>query len=307
MRQTRAAVTHGRRTGPRGPSGSARSSHRVTVPGGVGEFLERALAPMSRTKVRQLIKNGVVAIDGRGATRFDEAVKAGQVVEIRRRPADPGTRAPFPILLEDEHLIAVEKPAGVLAIATDSERERTLYRAVTAWVREHGGGRVFIVHRLDREVSGVMVFAKTPEAKAVLQARWTETEKRYTALVEGRPREEEGTLRSWLREDAHHTTRIVAPRSRDAQLAVTHWRVLRHWPRHALLEVRIETGRKHQIRAHLASMGCPLAGDRRYGAVSSPIRRLGLHAHFLAFPHPVTGCRVVVEAPVPAVFHRLRR
>lgn len=272
----------------------------VETPDSLFDVLCARLQPMSRSSVRKLLKYGAVSLDGRITTRSDVAVTPGQSIEIQKNRGAARSGPPFPILFEDRHVMAVVKPAGLLSIATKNERERTLYRSLLRYVQDQSQGRdrIFIVHRLDREVSGIMVFAKTAKAQEVLQKNWSNAEKLYCALVEGHPPEESGTLRSWLRENRAHHVFETTP-GPEAKLSITHYRQLRAMPKYTLLEVRLETGRKHQIRVHLAGMGCPVAGDKRYGALNDPIRQLGLCAYALAFDHPVTRKRIKLAIPIP--------
>jgi len=267
------------------------------------EFLQ-AGANASGTKIRKRIKHGDVRVNGRTVLRPDALVSPGQTVEISR----PTPQAPFPVFYEDSCLIAVEKPSGLLSISTDRETSNTFYRAVNHYVqiRSQGKERIFIVHRLDREVSGVMLFAKSQAIQEAVQRNWSTTEKRYSALVEGHPPEKEGCIRSWLKENRIHKT-YSGPEGPDAKYAITRYREHKRYPRHALLEIDIETGRKNQIRAHLSELGCPIVGDRKYGAAENPIHRLALHAFSLSFTHPVSGERVTVKSPVPRIFEELGR
>jgi 23S rRNA pseudouridine1911/1915/1917 synthase len=271
------------------------------------DLLCRKLEPASRTTIRKLLGHGAVSVDGHAATRGDLAVVPGQVVEVQRRRPATDEECPFTIVHEDEHILAINKPAGILSIATDRERSRTVYKMLNEYLslRSRGRERIFIVHRLDREVSGIMLFAKSLEAQEILQRGWAGTEKLYCALVQKKPPQAEGTIRSWLRENSVHKV-YSGPEGSDAALAVTHYRVLRTLPKHALLEIRIDTGRKHQIRVHLAEMKCPVVGDRRYGAKRSPFHRLGLCAVSLAFDHPFTRRRVKLTVPVPKVMREFR-
>jgi 23S rRNA pseudouridine1911/1915/1917 synthase len=202
----------------------------------------------------------------------------------------------------------VEKPAGLLTIATERERDRTAYAWLTAHARaRRPPARVFVVHRLDRAASGLLVFALSPGAKRALQAQFAAhaAERAYLAVVEGRMSRSEGTIRSRLLDD------VPGRRVRETRVpgrgraAVTHWRVRGAGARHTLLEVRLETGRRHQIRVHLAGLGHPIAGDAAYGSRTDPCGRLALHAHRLGFDHPRTGARLRFESAPPATFRRI--
>ena len=205
------------------------------------------------------------------------------------------------IVFEDPSVIVIDKPAGLLTMATDTERSRTAY----AWLREYAGRKkpsekIFIVHRLDREASGLLVFAKTIEAKERLQDQFKDHSagRRYIAVVEGRVGMDEFTIRSYLAENKAYLV-FSTPNKRLGKLAITHVRVLKRNPKTTLVEVRLETGRKHQIRVHLAERGHPIIGDKNYGSGADPIRRLALHAANLEFTHPSTRKRMQFESPHP--------
>ena len=267
-------------------------------------ILYAKLRPASKTRVRKLIKHGAIALGGQILRMPDHLLIPGQTISIER----PATRPPFSVLYEDPYVIALEKPPGLLSVGTGREEPNTFYRMVNQYLhlRSNGRERIFIVHRLDREASGIMLFAKTPEIKGALQRSWGGTEKRYAALVEGRPPEREGTLKSWLTETPAFKVRS-GPKRPGAKFAVTHYRNVKEYPEYTLLEIRPETGRKNQIRAHLSEMGCPIAGDKKYGAAGNPIRRLALHAVALSFTHPVSGERLKIESPLPGDFRRLEK
>lgn len=203
----------------------------------------------------------------------------------------PGEIGRIPILFEDDAIVVVDKPAGLLTMATESERENTVY----AFLRKRANQkrpseRIFIVHRLDREASGLLVFAKTIEAKERLQEQFKAhtAGRRYSAVVEGRIEEADFTIRSYLAENAAY--RVYSTRKKGAgKLAITHVHVVKRNAKSTLLEVRLETGRKHQIRVHLAEKGHPIAGDKIYGGRFNPIRRLALHGEHLSLTHPRTG------------------
>lgn len=241
--------------------------------------------------------NGVVVRDPR------VPVAAGDVVEVGERRREPPLRHGLAILHEDADVLVAVKPAGLLTIATARERTRTAYAAFRAHLAaRRPAERLFIVHRLDRDASGVLVFAKSPAVKEVLQAAFAAhaVERTYVAVVEGRVARREGVVDTRLVDDVPGPVR-VARGPEEGRRAVTRWRVLRAGSRRALLEVRLETGRRNQIRAHLASIGHPVVGDRLYGgAADAP--RLMLHARTLAFTHPATGARLRFDVAPPASF-----
>lgn len=280
--------------------------NRVTVstPGELLPFLFAAWPGTKKTKIRNWLKHQAVLVNGEPVTQFNHAVLPGDVVGIRPgRFVAPRTSlsAGIKIWFEDEHLIVIDKPPDLLSIASNSEDEKTAYFLLTDYLRgnlPHGRERVWIVHRLDKETSGLMVFAKTPEAKEFLQSRWEEVEKHYEAVIEGRLRAHEGVMECDLDESNRFKVR-VAKASALTRHAITHYRVLAESARSSLVRLRLETGRRHQIRVQLAAEGCPIIGDKKYDAVSDPAGRLGLHATFLQFPHPVTGEEMRFSSPLP--------
>lgn len=205
------------------------------------------------------------------------------------------------ILYEDRDIIVVNKEPGVLTIATDKIRERTAYSLLTDYVRKgvaKSSERVFIVHRLDRETSGVLVFARTPDAKQHLQTNWETAEKHYVAVVYGHLEKTEGDIRSYLTENS--ALRVYStPHADKGRLAHTGYRVLKTSGLYSVLDVQLFTGRKHQIRVHLAEMGHPVVGDRKYGKAKDPHKTLSLHARSLAILHPYSNERISFVAPAP--------
>ena len=258
----------------------------------------------SRNHVKSLLTRGQVEVDGKTVTRHDHPLTPGQRVAVL---AAPRPAAPFPVLYEDGRILVVDKPAGLLSMASDREKLRTAYRMATDYVRQGDPrGRVFIVHRLDRDTSGVLLFARDEETKRAYQEQWDALVRRrgYLAVVEGRPPREADTVRTLLRENAAHKVYSVRSGGKEA---VTHYRTVQSGSRYTLLEVDIDTGRKNQIRAHLSELGCPVAGDRMYGAATDPLGRLCLHAHELALTDPFTGAARTFRAEPPAGFFAITR
>lgn len=273
------------------------------------KVLEAAYPEFKRTKLKQLLKYGAVTVDGTVTRRFDDAVRSGQ--ELGLMPKGIGasqSKFPlrFPIVYEDESLIVIDKPEGLLTMGTEEEKRKTAYWKIGEYLKAKGVAdkSVFIVHRLDRDASGLVVFAKNEKVKRKLQDNWDAAEKKYYAVVEGGPEEDEGVSESYLAENKFkkvYSTREGA----GGKKAVTRWRVVARKGAYALVDVALLTGRKHQIRVHMSDLGCPIIGDERYGAESDPAKRLGLHAAYLSFPHPVTGKRLEFKSDLPAVFKEL--
>ncbi len=285
-------------------------SHNVEQATELLAFLFAWRSEVKRTKVRQWLKRGLVEVNGQAVTRFNYALQAGDTVSIcNRNEVQTERRLPvgMKLLFEDASLIVIEKPANLLSMATEREQDKTAYAYLTNHVRlgdPWSSERVWIVHRLDRETSGLMVFAKTEAAKRILQAHWAKTEKRYLAIVEGHPSADDGVLESHLDESNPYKV-YSAPAGKRTRHAVTRYRLIKRTENLALLELTPETGRRNQIRVHLADAGCPVIGDQKYGTRTNLIRRLGLHANFLQFTHPLSGERLTFESPLPRNLTRL--
>lgn len=269
------------------------------------EWLLVALAPMNRTRVKQLLRSGRVIVNGTSATRHDHPLRAGDSVFVAR-DAPPPPRATDPLIVyEDPALLVIDKPSGLLTVATEKEKQDTAFVRLNDYLAARAAGRALVVHRLDRETSGLLLFARDEGTRDALQADWETTEKTYLAVVEGAPRAPEGRVENLLTEGSDLRVRAGTRPGPDAKRAVSTYRVLASRGEYSLVEVRIDTGRKHQIRVHMAGLGCPLAGDRMYGAKTDPARRVCLHAWRLAFDHPNTGARVELESPFPKELARV--
>jgi 23S rRNA pseudouridine1911/1915/1917 synthase len=268
-------------------------------------FLARSLG--SRSQAQRLIAAGRVLVAGAAAAK-GHRVRAGERVVVEDEPAEDaaagsGPAAPFGVAYEDDALVVVDKPAGVVVHPARGHRQGTLAQALAG--RASGGedsGRAGIVHRLDRDTSGLLVVAKSDEVhrrlKAALAAR--EIRREYLALVEGRPPARSGTIEAPIGRDPRHRTRMSVDAGADAKPAVTHFQLERALPRSSLLRVRLQTGRTHQIRVHLRAIGHPVCGDPEYGhAGLYGLERQFLHATRLAFDHPLTGAPLDIVSPLP--------
>ena len=289
------------------------------------DFLLARMGGMTRTSVKQMLTQRRVSVAGAVQTRGDYTLMPGDRVAISAGRGNSALTHPkLSLLYEDDYLLVVYKRPGLLTVPTRPESsETTALSILRAYVRrQHPRNSVFVVHRLDRETSGVLVFARSEKLQHYMREYWRQlvTERTYIALAEGLFEQKEGTITTWLTED-NRTTRVYSsPTDNGGQKAITHYKVLRQSQiiNHksqiinqeaplSLLELHLETGRTNQIRVHLASMGHPVVGDRKYGhgLDYSPVDRLCLHAKVLAFIHPATEKKVRFEAPVPKEFNRL--
>ncbi len=278
----------------------------VDAPAPLYGFLAEHLTAWGKNTIRERLQLGCVRVNGLPVTRRDHALCVGdEVTVVGRGESEPEGRGalPFPTLFQDEELVAIDKPAGLLSVSTERGDERTALAQVRAALsRPRRPAALWPVHRLDRETSGVLLFARTRAARATVMGAWSEARKTYLALVAGRPEPAEGVIEVPLWED-----RDLVVRTGDgpgAKAARTRYRTREAHGAVTLLEVELDTGRRQQIRAHLAHLGHPLLGDKRRGPRAA---RLGLHALRLALPHPRDGRALVLEAPPPRAFLELLR
>ena len=267
------------------------------------DTLARLFPESSKTTLRQMLQNERVRVNGESEKNARRELDEGDLVEIGQKSVQPALPPGLAILHEDDDVLVVLKSHGLLTVATERERETTAQAYLNAYLKEKGGERVHVVHRLDRETSGVLVFAKHFAAREALKEKFAahDIERVYVAVIEGELDPPGGTFRSHLRERKDLRMESVEAHP-DAKLAVTHYRTIETNGRYSLLEIRLETGRKNQIRTHLSEAGHPIVGDRLYGSTVNPLGRLGLHAKLLGFDHPVTGKRMVFTAPLPKSF-----
>jgi 23S rRNA pseudouridine1911/1915/1917 synthase len=262
------------------------------------ELLVAHFPTWGRNSLRERVRLGCVEVDGFLVTRADHVVKAGSAVGVRgktgvvvrRQASGPA----LPVVLLDDDLLAIDKPSGLLSVATDDGGDRTAL-SLARQLLPGGHGELLPVHRLDRETSGVLLFARSRSARDVVQGNWAQTRKVYAAIVDGELLNDSGTIEQPLWEDTNLHVRVGA--HTKAKPAITHYRVVQRARGRTRLEVELETGRKHQIRAHLGWLGHPVVGDARYGSRG---KRLALHSLRLELQHPRTATGIVLTAPVPA-------
>lgn len=272
------------------------------------KFLLVQLPHKSRNDIKSLLAHRQILVDNEVITQFNHPLLNGQQVVVNwAKVLIEEQPAGLNIVFEDPYIIIIEKQAGLLSIATATEKEQTAYSILSDHVKKRDPkNKIFVLHRLDRETSGVMMFAKSEMIQQALQKAWKEAvlERTYIVVVEGAVSNEQGTITSWLTESkafimySSHTPN-------NGQKAITHYRVLKKNKHYSLLEVKLETGRKNQIRVHMKDIGHSVIGDKKYGATKHPIGRLGLHAQVLAFKHPTTGEVVRYESEIPKVFLNL--
>lgn len=268
-------------------------------------FLLENLKGQSRNNIKSLLSYRQVMVDGEPQSKHDAPLKAGMQVEIAWNKPRGSKEDELEVIYEDDYIIAVNKPAGLLSIATEREKEKTAYHMLTNYVRSRDPkSRIFVVHRLDRETSGVLVVAKSEEAKHKLQDQWNElvTRREYIAVVEGTPEKNHDSIRSNLRETKTH---LMYSAESGGVPAVTNYEVIKEGALYSMLRVQIATGRKNQIRVHMQDIGHPIAGDKKYGAKTNPIGRLALHAHVLEFFYPYTQKVMILQANIPRVLQKL--
>ena len=272
-------------------------------------FLMKAMNGISRNRAKALLVNRLVLVDNIITTHALARLVPGQTVILDRSKQKMAFRSnDLGVVYEDPYLLVIDKRAGLLSMSNNT-RQQTVQTVLNRYL-EKGGSRCtsHLVHRLDRDTSGLMVYAKDVKTQRSLVEGWQQlvTDRRYVALVSGELEKEQGMIRTWLTEDKHFVTHS-SPVDNGGKLAITHYKVLRSAKGYSLVELELETGRKNQIRVHLSDMGHPIVGDFKYGSSDESLLRLGLHAYLLAFRHPVTGKCLRFETPVPDSFEKLMR
>lgn len=283
----------------------AKMTFEVVQPCQLLDFLLLSIKGKSRNNIKSFLSRGQVSVDGTIKTQFDFRLRPGQKVYVlysatRGRSAEESPD----IIYEDDNFIVINKPAGLVCVATDKERILTAYTMVLQYMnRISPKNKVFVVHRLDRDTSGVLVFAKSERIKDALQDKWGElaTERGYIAVVEGQMKDKSGTVKSWLRQ----TKTLVMYSSNtpgDGLEAITEYTVLKENKDYSMLDIQLKTGRKNQIRVHLKDLGHSVVGDKKYGATTNPLNRLGLHACRLTLTHPFSNQTLSFNARMPGSF-----
>lgn len=261
----------------------------------------------SRSKLKATLQGRGIAVNGRMVTQFDYQLKAGDKIIISRHKKQNQFKSRYvKIVYEDRWLVVVEKNIGILSMAAGHSSLNVKSVLDDYFLKSRQKCRAHVVHRLDRDTSGLMVYAKDIETEQILEHNWHQIvyDRRYVAVVSGEMEQDNGTIANWLKDNKAYIT-YSSPTDNGGKYAVTHFHVLNRTTEHSLVEYKLETGRKNQIRVHSADMGHPVCGDVKYGNGDDPLHRLCLHAYMLCFTHPVTGEPMEFSTPIPTAFRSL--
>lgn len=264
------------------------------------EFLKKMFSNLSKNSVKSLLHNEKVFVNGNMTTKYNYELNIGDVVEIREKVAKN-----INIIYEDKDIIVINKPSGLLTVATEKEKNKTAYHLVMEYLKKKNkNNRIFIIHRLDKDTSGIIMFAKNERAKHLYQDNWNDIVKKrcYYAVIDGKMENKEGTIKSYLKENGNM---VYSVKDRSGKLAITEYKVLKERKNISLLDINLKTGRKNQIRVHMKENKTPILGDLKYGEKSKLINRLALHAYKLELVNPVTKKLLTFEINMPNEFKTL--
>lgn len=264
------------------------------------EFLKKTFSNLSKNSVKSLLHNEKVFVNGNMTTKYNYELNIGDVVEIREKVAKN-----IDIIYEDKDIIVINKPSGLLTVATEKEKNKTTYHLVMEYLKKKNkNNRIFIIHRLDKDTSGIIMFAKNERAKHLYQDNWNDIVKKrcYYAVIDGKMQNKEGTIKSYLKENGNM---VYSVKDRSGKLAITEYKVLKERKNISLLDINLKTGRKNQIRVHMKENKTPILGDLKYGEKSKLINRLALHAYKLELINPVTKKLLTFEINMPNEFKTL--
>ena len=273
------------------------------------DFLIEKQVRKSRSAIKSLLAHKQIKVNGKLVTQYNYELKPGDKVSVmkfdqsRKEKRLKGLK----IVFEDDSLIVIDKEAGILSVSTDKEKARTIYNSLNEYVKKKNkNNRIFVLHRLDREASGLLVFAKEAEIQSIFQKNWDNLVKEYiyTAVVEGQPEKKSDTVKSWLSENKN----LVMKSSlfdNGGMEAITNYKTVKTSGRYTLLDFELETKRKNQLRVQMQSIGHPVVGDKKYGASNNPIKRIALHVRRMTVKHPVTGEVLEFTSTIPKAMMNL--
>lgn len=286
------------------PSPNDYDHYRVDEKAPLLEWLLANVKGESRSKIKATLKGRGIKVNGKQTTRFDYPLEPGMKISVSRNKRNDTFRSRYVRLVyEDRHIVVLEKAVGILSMAAGHSSLNVKKVLDDYFKKTRQKCTAHVVHRLDRDTSGLMIYAKSKEIEQMLEHDWHHVvyDRRYVAVVSGEVYDDEGTIANWLKDNKAYVT-YSSPVDNGGKYAVTHFYVLRRTTDHSLVEYRLETGRKNQIRVHSADMGHPVCGDIKYGNGDDPLHRLCLHAYVLCFYHPVTHERMEFDTPVPSAF-----
>lgn len=267
------------------------------------DFVFKKIGSMSKTAIKGVLSRGQVFVNDQVRTQFDYVVKPGDVVAVDFAKAGTGLKSSkVSVLFEDDAIIVVNKSEGVLSVATDRQEDYTAFRVVMNHLKKQNkNNKLYVVHRLDRETSGVLIFAKQKDVQMLMQKNWQRDVKSkiYYAIVEGEVEKDQDEIHTWLNEDQKSKKVYSSDFDNGGMESVTKYEVVKRLKGYTFLKVHLLTGRKNQIRVHMQSIGHPIIGDKKYGGSTSPIGRVGLHAASLTLRHPLTTKLMTFEAELP--------
>lgn len=281
--------------------------YRVETEKPLLEWLLENLKGMSRSKIKATLKGKGIKVDGRIVTQFDYPLTPGMKISVSLNKQNDLFKSRYvKLVYEDRYLVVVEKTEGILSMAAGKQSPNVKSILDGYFLLSRQKCRAHVVHRLDRDTSGLLIYAKDMQTEQILEHEWHDIvyDRRYVAVLSGEMEEDEGTVTGYLKDNKSFIT-YSSPTDNGGKFAVTHFRTLARTTEHSLVEFKLETGRKNQIRVHAADLGHPVCGDIKYGNGDDPVHRLCLHAYLLCFYHPVTHERMEFETPFPPSFRRL--
>jgi 23S rRNA pseudouridine1911/1915/1917 synthase len=279
---------------------------KVDVPSKLMEYLMKKMDGISRTKVKHMLANGIVSVDGERTSQFDFELQPGMTVELGKPTAKERFHSKWlKIVYEDKYLVVIDKKEGLLTNSPTKEQDTAQSILNQYFIVSQQRCRAHTIHRLDRDTSGLMLFAKDKKVAMMFEENWKETvyDRRYIAVVEGRLEPRQGTVESWLKDNKMFVT-YSSPTDNGGKFAVTHYQVLVSNSNYSLVDFHLETGRKNQIRVHAQDLGHPIVGDEKYGSTDNSLGRLCLHAYRLCFHHPLKDKDLEFETPFPKIFEK---
>lgn len=269
------------------------------------EFMYKNIKDKSKNNIKSLLTKGNTFVNDKCITKHNYILKKGDILIIKLHSIETKNKN-IDIIYEDKELVVVNKPYGLLSVSTLKEKEKTMYHLVSEYVKKNNPkNKIYVVHRLDKDTSGILIFSKSEKLRDAMQEKWNDIviTRGYIAIVEGNVKKESGTIKSYLKEGKN--LKVYSTNKKDGKEAITHYKKIDSNNMYSLLEIKLDTGRKNQIRVHMNEIGYSIIGDTKYGSKSNPIKRMGLHSNILEFIHPITNKKMHFETKTPSEFLKL--